>query len=259
MGTMLEVRGLWAGYTDFVVRDVSFTVAGGELVGILGRNGSGKSTLLRGLTFGLRRRQGQVLVRGEDCAALSPRQRARRMALLPQHTPSSPGLRVEEVLELGRYPWEGPLRPPGSQTRELVRRAAEQFGIEGLLYRDCAALSQGQRQLVQLARVAVQGAPVLLLDEPNSALDFPNTHQFFRTLTGLLAGGERCALVVLHDPALALRWCGRLLLLEEGRLIGELRPGETGLHAVQSALGRLYPGLQVRQDGESRRLFCAME
>ena len=144
------------------------------------------------------------------------------------------------MLELGRYPWDGPLRPPGSQTRELVRRAAEQFGIEGLLYRDCAALSQGQRQLVQLARVAVQGAPVLLLDEPNSALDFPNTHQFFRTLTGLLAGGERCA-------------------LEEGRLVGELRPGETGLHAVQSALGRLYPGLQVRQDRESGRLFCAME
>ena len=100
MGTMLEVRGLWAGYTDFVVRDVSFSVAGGELVGILGRNGSGKSTLLRGLSYGLRRRQGQVLVQGEDCAALSPRQRARRMALLPQHTPTYPGLRVEEVLEL---------------------------------------------------------------------------------------------------------------------------------------------------------------
>ena len=74
-----------------------------------------------------------------------------------------------------------------------------------------------------------------------------------------LGPGERCALVVLHDPALALRWCGRLLLLEEGRLVGELRPGETGLHAVQSALGRLYPGLQVRQDRESGRLFCAME
>lgn len=178
MGTMLEVRNLWAGYTDFVVRDLSFSVAGGELVGILGRNGSGKSTLLRGLTFDLRRRQGQVLVRGEDCAALSPRQRARRMALLPQHTPSSPGLRVEEVLELGRYPWEGPLRPPGSQTRELVRRAAEQFGIEGLLSRDCAALSQGQRQLVQLARVAVQGARCCCWTSPTAPWTFPTPTNF---------------------------------------------------------------------------------
>ena len=88
----------------------------------------------------------------------------------------------------------------------------------------------------------------------------PSKSQAHRLLIAAALGpGERCALVVLHDPALALRWCGRLLLLEEGRLVGELRPGETGLHEVQSALGRLYPGLQVRQDRESGRLFCAME
>lgn len=256
---MLEVKGLWAGYSSPVLQGVSFSVAQGELAAILGRNGSGKSTLLRALTGSAKVSQGQVLIQGRDCLPLSARQRARHMALLPQVIAPSSGLRAEEIIEMGRYPWESPLRPGGARSRQLVHQAAREFGVEHLLDQDCSVLSQGQRQLVQLARVVVQDAPVLLLDEPNSALDFPNTHQFFRTLTGLLAGGERCALVVLHDPALALRWCGRLLLLEEGRLVGELRPGETGLHAVQSALGRLYPGLQVRQDRESGRLFCAME
>ena len=259
MEGMLEVKNLSAGYRLPVVREVSFSVAAGELTALLGRNGSGKSTLLRGLTGGVPWMEGQVLVRGEDCQTLSHRQRARRLALLPQHTPVFPGLRVGEVLEMGRYPWDGPLRPPDRETRVRVRAAAEKFGVEGLLERDCAALSQGQRQLVHLARTVVQDAPVLLLDEPNSALDFPNTHQLFRTLTRLLEEGERCALVVLHDPALALRWCTRLLLLEDGRLTGELRPGTTPLGDIQSALGRLYPGIAVKEDKESGHFFCTIE
>ena len=252
------MKDLCAGYQTPVVRNVSFEIKEGQLAAILGPNGAGKSTLLNAMAGGVRKTSGQVLVKGQDCLPLLAKQRARRLALVRQQIPLLPGVRVEEALEMGRYAWGGPLRAdPGAKA--AVAEAARAFGLEELLNADCAALSQGQRQLVQLARVAVQGAPVLLLDEPNSALDFPNTHQFFRTLTGLLAGGERCALVVLHDPALALRWCGRLLLLEEGRLVGELRPGETGLREVQSALGRLYPGLQVRQDRESGRLFCAME
>ena len=258
MRTTLEVKDLTAGYQTPVVKNVSFEIKEGQLAAILGPNGAGKSTLLNAMSGGVRKTSGRVLVNGQDCMPLSPKQRARRLALVRQQIPLLPGVRVREVLEMGRYAWDGPLGT-GPETRRAVAEAARAFGLDALLNIDCAALSQGQRQLVQLARVAVQGAPVLLLDEPNSALDFPNTHQFFRTLTGLLAGGERCALVVLHDPALALRWCGRLLLLEEGRLVGELRPGETGLNAVQSALGRLYPGLQVRQDRESGRLFCAME
>lgn len=259
MEGMLEVKALSAGYRLPVVREVSLSVAAGELTAILGRNGSGKSTLLRGLTGGVPWVKGQVLVRGEDCRTLSQRQRARRIALLPQHTPVFPGLRVGEVLEMGRYPWDGPLHPPDQETRARIWAAAEKFGVEKLLDEDCSALSQGQRQLVHLARTVVQDAPVLLLDEPNSALDFPNTHQLFRTLTHLLEEGDRCALVVLHDPALALRWCRRLLLLEEGRLMGELCPGMTPLAEIQSALGRLYPGIAVKEDKESGHFFCTIE
>lgn len=83
----------------------------------------------------------------------------------------------------------------------MVRAAAERFGVAELLDRDCAQLSEGQRQLVHLARLAVQDAPILLLDEPNSALDFENTGLLFRRVRELVETGERTALIVLHDPA----------------------------------------------------------
>lgn len=256
---MLEVKGLWAGYSSPVLQGVSFSVAQGELAAILGRNGSGKSTLLRALTGSAKVSQGQVLIQGWDCLPLSARQRARHMALLPQVISPSSGLRAEEIIEMGRYPWESPLRPGGARSRQMVHQAAREFGVEHLLDQDCSVLSQGQRQLVQLARVVVQDAPVLLLDEPNSALDFPNTHLLFRTLTALLERDARCALVVLHDPALALRWCSRLFLLEGGTITGEIRPKTASAQEIQEKLARLYPGIRVKQDKESGYFFCTIE
>jgi ABC-type cobalamin/Fe3+-siderophores transport system ATPase subunit len=259
MEMILEVSRFYAGYKIPIIHDFSFSVGAGELVGILGRNGSGKSTLLRGLTGNLRHIQGQVHVQGINCLSMSARQRARRIALLPQYTPVFPGLRVSEVLEMGRYSWDSPLHPSTTQNQKLIQRAAEIFGITALLETDCAQLSQGQRQLVHLARIAVQNAPVLLLDEPNSALDFQNTHQFFRILTTLLSENSKCAVVVLHDPTLALRWCQRLLLLDSGRLIEELHPTVSSASEIQSGLSHLYPGIQVKTDKESGTFFCTID
>ena len=121
--------------------------------------------------------------------------------------------------------------------------------------RDCAQLSDGQRQLVHLARLAVQDAPILLLDEPNSALDFENTGLLFRRVRELVETGERTALIVLHDPALALRWCRRLLLLAGGRLVDNVATEGMGAEALQAVLRQLYPTIQVRWD-ESGRFYC---
>lgn len=137
----------------------------------------------------------------------------------------------------------------------MVRAAAERFGVAELLDRDCAQLSDGQRQLVHLARLAVQDAPILLLDEPNSALDFENTGLLFRRVRELVETGERTALIVLHDPALALRWCRRLLLLDGGRLVDDVATEGMGAEALQAVLRQLYPTIQVRRD-ESGRFYC---
>src|SRR5699024_3321364 len=100
---------------------------------------------------------------------------------------------------------------PGDARR--VQDTARTFGVESLLDTDAAALSEGQRQLIHLCRVAVQDTPVLLLDEPNSALDFANTHRLFAVLRRWVRDRNKAALIVLHDPALALRYCDRLLLM----------------------------------------------
>ncbi|MDO4270590.1 MAG: ABC transporter ATP-binding protein [Eubacteriales bacterium] len=259
MGTTLEIQNLTVGYAAPVVRELSFSAEAGELVGILGRNGCGKTTLLRGMTGGARVFGGAVRVNGEDCLALRPRTRAKRLALLPQRTEVLPGLCAGEVIEMGLYARGGLFGAPDEAGRARVRRAAEGFGIADRLDTDCARLSEGQRQLVQLARVAVQDAPVLLLDEPDAALDFYNTHLLFRTVRGWLARQGKAAAVVLHDPALALRWCDRLLLLKDGRAAGCFAARGACAADAQAALRRLYPEICVKQDKETGVFHCVLE
>ena len=252
------MKDLCAGYQTPVVRDVSFEIKEGQLAAILGPNGAGKSTLLNAMAGGVRKTSGQVLVKGQDCLPLSAKQRARRLALVRQQIPLLPGVRVAEALEMGRYAWGGPLRA-GPGAKAAVAEAARAFGLEELLNADCAALSQGQRQLVHLARAMVQSAPVLLLDEPGSALDFSNTHRLFRLLGEQLARGGRCAAAVLHDPALALRYCSPVLLLKEGRILERLEPSTCTAPQTERALGLLYPGIRVKEDKETGHLLCTIE
>lgn len=252
------MKDLAAGYGTPVVKDVSFSIEEGQLAAVLGPNGAGKSTLLNAMAGGVRKTEGRVLVNGQDCLSLSPKQRARRLALVRQQIPLLPGARVGEVLEMGRYAWGGPLRAdPGAKA--AVKAAARAFGLEPLLNTDCAALSQGQRQLVHLARAMVQSAPVLLLDEPGSALDFSNTHRLFRLLQEQLAQGGRCAAAVLHDPALALRYCSPVLLLKEGRIVSRLEPRECSVPQIERALSLLYPGIRVKADEDTGHLLCTIE
>ena len=252
---LLEAKNLTAGYRRPVVRGASLALGAGTVTALLGPNGCGKSTLLRALSGNGRVFGGSVRVLGQDCLALPARRRARCLALLPQRTGLLPGLTAREVMAMGRYAYSGPFGGPAPGDAERVERAARALGVQDLLDADCAALSEGQRQLVHLGRVVAQNAPVLLLDEPNSALDYTHTHRLFAALRRWAQGGQRAALVVLHDPALALRYADRLLLMQDGALCGSVCPGD-GAAAAQAALRGLYQGLCV-VPGPDGALFCA--
>lgn len=254
---LLEAENLTVGYRRPVVRSASLTLQAGELTALLGPNGCGKSTLLRGISGNGKVFGGTVRVCGQDCLTMTARRRARCLALLPQRVGVLPGLTVREVIAMGRYAHSGLFGGPRPGDAQRVVQIARTFGVEALLDTDCAALSEGQRQLVHLCRVAVQDTPVLLLDEPNSALDFTNTHRLFVTLRRWVHGQNKAGLIVLHDPALALRYCDRLLLMQAGQLRGAVHPGD-GAPAVEAALVPLYPDLRVVAGDRPGELFCTL-
>lgn len=206
-----------------IVDDVSLHVAPGELVGLIGPNGAGKSTLMRAM-LGLRERAGgEVLLDGRDLFSLSGPERARAVSFLPQDRRVEWRLRARDVVMLGRYPHRRGLGGATQADDEAVDRALAQVEARYLVDRPVQVLSGGERTRVLLARALAVKAPVLMADEPTTALDPLHQLQVMDILRGLADAG-RGVLVVLHDIALAARYMDRLVLMDQGKAACEGAP-----------------------------------
>lgn len=200
-----------------VLQHVDLQVGAGEVLGVLGPNGAGKSTLLGALCGELPASAGQVLLAGRPLAQWPSRERAQRLAVLPQQSSLSFGFYVEDVVGMGRLPHaEG-----RAADRRIAGEALAAADAGHLAGRNYLSLSGGERQRVHLARVLAQLWPgaegrVLLLDEPTAALDPLHQHSTLQAVRGFAERGA-AVLVILHDLNLAARYCDRLVLLHQGR------------------------------------------
>lgn len=251
----LVVENLAAGYGKrMILEQVRFSAYSGEIIAILGENGSGKTTLLRAIQGDLPLRNGTVTVGGTDLASLNTRQRAALVTTMPQNIPSAAGLTGLDLIEMAFYPVRGALSKLTAADHEKIGAAAQSFGITHLLHRDLGEMSTGERQMISLLRAAVQDTPVLLLDEPASALDFNHTDALFALLHRLAEQGKTI-LIVLHDPTLALRHADRIVRMGNGRAEDVLDIREPDYDALEASLRVLYPKLRISRDP----LFCYTE
>jgi iron complex transport system ATP-binding protein len=223
----IEIADATARYRDRdVLRDVSLTVRRGERIALVGPNGAGKSTLLRIVAGVLRPRAGSVRLLGEEVHLLDRLAVARRIAVVPQAAMLPFATRVEEVVALGRLPHEDPFRGLRPADRVAIAAAIERVGLGHLVGRDARELSLGERQLVLLALAVAQAAPIMLLDEPTVHLDLRHQVEAMELLLDLNAGDGTTVVAVLHDLGLAAHFFPRLVLVDDGRIVGDGPPAE---------------------------------
>jgi iron complex transport system ATP-binding protein len=199
--TLLSVRDLSVMRGDCPVVDrVSFDVQGSEIIGLIGPNGAGKTTLMRG-ALGLLPAQGE-----SSLARMSPRDRGRAAAWMPQNREIAWPVSVDTLVTLGRIPH----LPAGPRDREAVEGALARLELGPFRNRIATQLSGGEQARVLLARVLAQETPLILADEPIAGLDPAHQIATMEVFAALASEG-RAVIVALHDLGLAARHCTRLL------------------------------------------------
>lgn len=225
-GSRVTVRGLDVSIEAArLLHAIDLDVDAGSLVGLVGPNGAGKSTLLRAIAGVLKRERGAVTLGERDLRDLSPREVARRLALISQHPPETHGFTSLELVLTGRYPHLRRLEVEGEHDRAIAWEAMRLTATEGFAERPASTLSGGERQRVFIARGLAQRTPVLLLDEPTASLDVRHQLATFELFRALVDDGLS-TIVAIHDLDLAARYCDRLVMLDHGRIVADGSPAE---------------------------------
>lgn len=220
-----------------LVEALDWQIHPGEQWGILGPNGCGKSTLLHTLTGLVAPESGTILLGGNPLDSMSRREVARQAGLLFQENHYPFPLTVKQLVLAGRYPWQTAYKSNVGEDRDIVSASLSSMQLEDLAERKINELSGGERRRVALAALLTQDAAVSLLDEPENHLDPGVRLSLLKTFLDALDDDRQAAVMVLHDPTLAVRLCSHMLLLFDD---GSYLHGPTGDTATEDNLTRLY-------------------
>ena len=232
------------------VIDVSLSLPRGAMGALIGANGSGKSTLIRLLAGLLAPGSGEVTFDGASLSTVHPRERAKRIAYVPQSTSNVFPFTALEVVLTGRSPYSGRFRFESPHDEKIALGSLDALDAAHLASRHITELSGGERQLVTVARALAQEPDMLLLDEPASALDLKHRTQLTRALRRLRDERGITILMITHDLMLLDSAADLIFAMKCGRLVASGAP-ETVL--TEGVLGEVYdaPVRTMRSDGRT--------
>lgn len=217
---MISLENVSIGYGDrSVIDNLTTEIPQGKVTTILGPNGCGKSTLLKSLAYLKVPTRGSIHIDGIDISSLSSRDRARKIAILPQHPIAPDGVRVGDLVRRGRTPWRGALSPWRTEDQIACDEALAAVHLQHDQSRTLVELSGGQRQRAWLALVLAQQTPTLLLDEPTTHLDLVHQIELLQLLRDRNQNSGLTVVSILHDLNLAARFSDHMILLGDGKLV----------------------------------------
>ncbi len=234
---------------------IDTTAYGGELIAVMGRNGSGKSTLLRTIAGLMKELKGEIYVKHRRLSAYSRKELARTMGYVSTEVVRVPGLTVENLVALGRYPhtnWLGKLTP---SDRAVIERALDLTSLGAMRGRDLDELSDGERQRAMIARTLAQDSQILLLDEPTAFLDLSHRYEIIDLLGSLAGELGKTVIYSTHDLQIALQQADRIWLIHNWKLL-EGAPEDLVLSGkLGEALRQTESGTLIEMDQQTGEFF----
>ena len=241
----LTVNDLSASYGKHqILSHLSFETDTSETIGILGANGSGKTTLLKAIC-GILPHTGVCQLNGQSLEEMKSKELAKLCSYIPQRSGISIDISVLDTVLMGFHPHLGFLEHPSLEMKEKAINMIGLVGLSGKEHMNYLHLSEGQKQLCILARTLVTDSKLLLLDEPESALDFHFRYQMLDLIQKWNKQTQSTALVSLHDPMLALNSCDRLLLLSDGHIASIICPQTDTLSSMEKKLCSIYGNISL--------------
>lgn len=242
---LLSINNLSISYGQkHILRNATFSLRSGEFTALLGLNASGKTTLMRGICGLTKASSGNCYWKGVDILRLNEKLKAKLISYIPQRHSIVYDTPVIDVVMMGFNAAMHLFQAPGKKQTLLAVQALQKLGIENLKDENFLHLSEGQKQLVILARALIQNSPIMLLDEPDSALDFSNRNLVLSKVRDTVHQQQQCGLITMHDPNFALQYCDRLLLMFDGRIDDEINLN-TAVNDVKIKLKRIYGDIDI--------------
>lgn len=227
MKVLLSTNSLSIGYKDKpIMTELNFNLFENEVVSILGSNGIGKSTLIKTLIGELPKISGDIFIIGKSLATISKRELSQLVAIVTTERVQAGGLRVEELVSLGRHPHTGYFGKLSSADKHIVTDAINAVGIGHKATAFVSELSDGERQKAMIARAIAQQTPIIILDEPFSFLDTASRIEILSLLKKISNDNNVGILLSSHDVSQAMRMSDRIILIDKHREIHSGKPTE---------------------------------
>ena len=224
--TLLDAKNVSIHLSDrLIVKNVNLKVHKRELIGVIGPNGAGKSTLLKSLARLLSFQSGSIKFLGQSLKSIHQQELSQSLSYMAQGDIIHWPLKVEKLISLGRLPYVSAWQSPTQADLSAVREAMNAAEVSHLRGRTATKLSGGERRLVMLARALAVQPKVFLADEPVTGLDPSHQVQVMQLLRKMTEE-DRGVVIVLHDLSLAARYCHKIYLMHEGKIVMSGNPRE---------------------------------
>lgn len=248
----IEVYNLSVGYDKkTILDDISFSLKKGEVTVLLGLNGSGKTTLLKSIAGLIKPFKGSIIIKGKDISSLSAKEKAKNISYIAQRPSSPEGLTLLDIVLMGYNSSLSLLSRVGKKEEEEAKSIIKSLSLEEKTNELFSSLSEGQKQLGILARALVQSSPIMLMDEPESALDYKNRIMLLETIRQIAKEMDKTVLLTMHSPEYAIRYADRIITMKDKQIKRSIYLKDEKSEKIEEVLREIYGEIRLFKCGKS--------